>query len=156
MVWAVAQRKDAYELFLKGAKEGMELTIKIFPTLVGIFLLVGIIRSSGIIDFASNIISPITKIVNIPTEIIPLVLIKPISGSAAIGVATDIMNNYGVDSYIGRLASIIMGSTETTIYVIALYTNSLKIKKGREVLVIALIADLIGVLSAIFICGILK
>ena len=139
-------------MFLKGAKEGLEVTLKIFPTLIGIFFAIGLLRSSGFLDFCSILIGPITGMLKIPSEIIPLALVRPISGSASIGVATDIMKKCGVDSYIGSVASVIMGSTETTLYTIAVYTSCVKIKKNRGVLIASLTADFIGILSSIIIC----
>ena len=109
-------------------------------------------RSSGIIDLIVNFLTPFFNIVNFPTEILPLALIRPISGSSSIAVATDIMKNFGVDSRIGLMASTIMGSTETTVYTIAVYTSSVGIKKTRFVLCAALIADFVGIVTSIIVC----
>lgn len=97
-------------------------------------------------------IQPILSIFKIPSEVMPLALLRPISGSASMGVATDIMKNYGVDSNIGKIASTIMGSTETTLYTIAIYTSCVKIKKIRFVLVASLIADIVGMIASVIIC----
>lgn len=156
IIWGIIEKKPIFDLFLDGAKEGLEMTIKIFPTLIGIFFAIGLLRSSGIIDFCTKLISPITSILNIPSEIMPLALIKPISGSASIGVGTDIMSKFGVDSYLGKLASVIMGSTETTLYIIAVYTSCIRIKKNRGILAAALTADAIGILASVIICRILS
>ena len=155
VIWGIIEKKPVFDLFLEGAKEGLGVTLKIFPTLIGIFFAIGLLRSSGVIDFCTNLIMPITSIIKIPSEIMPLALIRPISGSASIGVATDIMKKFGVDSYIGNVASVIMGSTETTLYTIAVYTSCVKIKKHRGVLAASLTADLIGILSAVIICRIM-
>ncbi len=156
VIWGIIEKKPIFDLFLNGAKEGLEVTLKIFPTLIGIFFAIGLLRSSGVIDFCTNLIMPITTIFKIPPEIMPLALIRPISGSASIGVATDIMRKFGVDNYIGRVASVIMGSTETTLYTIAVYTSCVRIKKNRGVLAASLTADVIGILSAVIICRILS
>lgn len=156
LIWGIVEKKPIFDLFLDGAKEGLEVTLKIFPTLIGIFFAIGMLRSSGVIDFCTNLIMPITTIFKIPSEIMPLALIRPISGSASIGVATDIMRKFGVDTYIGHVASVIMGSTETTLYTIAVYTSCVRIKKNRGVLAAALTADVIGILSAVIICRILS
>lgn len=156
VVWGIIEKKPIFDLFLQGAKEGLEVTLKIFPTLIGIFFAIGLLRSSGVIDLCTKVIMPITTIFKIPSEIMPLAIIRPISGSASIGVATDIMKNFGVDSYIGHVASVIMGSTETTLYTIAVYTSCVKIKKNRGILAASLTADLIGILSAVIICRILS
>ena len=134
---------------MEGAKDGIEIVISIFPTLIGLFVAIGALRSSGILDFIISIVSPILNKINFPTEIMPLALIRPISGSSAIAVATDIMKNYGVDSSIGLIASTIMGSTETTLYTIAVYSSSVRIKKTRFVLAAALIADFVGMIVSV-------
>ena len=135
------------------ANSNREIVLKIFPTLIGLFVAVGALRSSGILDFIVDFISPLTNVFKIPSEIIPLALLRPISGSSSIAVATDIMKNYGVDSKIGLIASTIMGSTETTLYTIAIYTGVVGIKKTRFVLIAALIGDLIGMLTSVIICN---
>ena len=156
ILYGILEKKKVYDIFLDGVKDGIKIVYKIFPTLIGVFLAVGAIRSSGIIDLIANFISPITNIIKCPSEILPLMFIRPISGSASIAVATDIMTMYGVDSKIGLIASTIMGSTETTLYTIAIYTSCVGIKKIRFVLVSALIADIVGMLISVVICGFLS
>ena len=156
VAWGMFEKKPVFDLFLDGAKEGLEVTIKIFPTLIGIFFAIALLRSSGIVNLCTSLVAPVTNILRIPSEIIPLAILRPISGSAAIGVATDIMKQYGVDSFIGNVTSVIMGSTETTFYTIAVYTSYVKIRKNRGVLVAALTADIVGVLSAVTFCKILS
>ena len=146
---------NIYESFLEGAKEGLEIVLSIFPTLVGLFVAIGALRASGIIDMIINIITPFLNIIQFPSEIMPLAMLRPISGSSSIAVATDIMKNYGVDSTLGMMASVIMGSTETTLYTIAVYTACVKIKKTRFVLAAALIADVVGILVSVIVCQIL-
>ena len=143
IIYGLLEKNKVYDTFLEGAKEGMEIVVKLFPTLIGIFIAVGALRSSGILDFLIEFISPITNTFHIPSEIMPLALIRPISGSASTAVATDIMTKFGVDSNIGLIASTIMGSTETTFYTIAIYTSCVGIKKIRFVLAAALIGDLV-------------
>ena len=144
------------DIFLDGAKEGVSIVFNIFPTLIGLFFAIGALRSCGIIDAIIHLLTPIFNFVKFPTEILPLAFIRPISGSASIAVATDIMKNFGVDSNIGIIASVIMGSTETTVYTIAIYTSSIGVKKTRFVLWAALIADLVGITTSIIICHILS
>lgn len=151
ILFGVVEKKKVYDLFIEGAKEGIEIVFKIFPTLLGLFVAIGALRSSGILDLIINIIEPVTSFFKIPSEIMPLALLRPISGSASMAVATDIMTNYGVDSKIGLIAATIMGSTETTFYTIAVYTASVKIKKTRFVLFAALAADVIGMISSVII-----
>lgn len=156
VLYGVIERKKVFDIFLDGAKEGIGIVFNIFPTLVGLFVAIGALRSSGVIDLVVSFLTPVFDLFNFPTEILPLALIRPISGSASIAVATDIMNNFGIDTDIGFIASVIMGSTETTVYTIAVYTSSVGIKKTRFVLFAALIADLVGMLTSIVICRFLS
>ena len=149
------EKNKVYDIFIDGAKEGTKIVYNIFPTLIGLFVAVGALRNSGIIDLIINLISPIIEKINIPREIMPLAILRPISGSASMAIATDIMNNYGVDSTVGKIASVIMGSTETTLYTIAIYTSCIKIKNTRGILFAALAGDIIGILVSIGICSIL-
>lgn len=149
------ERISVFDIFLKGAKEGIEIILKIFPTLIGLFVAIGMLRSSGVIELIIRIILPVTDFFKIPKEILPLAMLRPISGSASMAMATDIIKTNGVDSFIGILASVIMGSTETTLYTIAVYTSSVKIKKTRYILVAALMADITGIMISIIICRLL-
>lgn len=153
---ALSEKKKAFDLFLKGAKEGIDITLKIFPTLVGLFFAIGLLKSSGTINIITNFLDPFLVKFNIPSEILPLAILRPISGSGSIAIATEIMKNYGTETLIGLIASVIMGATETTIYTIAVYTSSVKIKNTRFVLKAALIADIAGMLTAVAICRILS
>ncbi len=146
------ERISVFDVFLKGARDGIEITIKIFPTLVGLFVAIGLLRSSGILDFITKLISPILIMFQFPGEIVPLALLRPISGSASMAVATDIMAQNGVDSFVGVVASVIMGATETTLYTIAVYSSSVRIKNTRKILIASLMADLTGVIVSIVIC----
>ena len=150
--YSLIERKKAFDIFLDGAKDGLNIVLNIFQTLIGLFVAVGALRSSGILDLIINFITPILDILNFPSEIMPLAILRPISGSSSIAIATDIMKNFGVDSNIGIIAATIMGSTETTLYTIAVYTSSVKIKKTRFVLWAALTADIVGMLASVAIC----
>ncbi len=156
LIYGLIEKNKVFDTFLDGAKEGMEIVLKIFPTLIGLFVAIGALRSSGILDFIIKLIYPIIEFLNIPTEIIPLAILRPISGSASLAIGSDIMTQYGVDSKIGLIASTIMGSTETTLYTIAIYTSVVGVKKTRFVLVAALIGDLIGMLSSVIIWNIMS
>lgn len=153
--YALKEKVKIYDTFLEGAKEGMEMVFGLLPTLIGIFVAIGALRSSGILDVIVKGITPICQMFDIPSQIMPLALIRPISGSASMAVAVDIMSTWGVDSKIGMIASTIMGSTETTLYTIAVYTSCVKIKKIKFTLATALIADTVGILTSILICKIL-
>lgn len=152
---AIKERKNVFDIFLKGGVDGINITLKIFPTLIGLFMAIGMLRSSGIIDFITKIISPLLYFIQFPKEVVPLALLRPISGSASMAVATDIIKSNGADSFVGILASVIMGSTETTLYTIAVYTSSVKIKKTRGVLIAALAADLTGIIVSLLICKVI-
>lgn len=151
IVYGLIEKNKVFDTFLDGAKEGLEIVFSIFPTLIGLFVAIGALRSSGIIDEFVKILSPVLNLINFPSEVMPLALLRPISGSSSIAVATDIMKNYGVDSNIGFIASIIMGSTETTLYTIAVYTGAVGIKKTRFVLAAALIADVVGMVVSVIV-----
>ena len=154
--YGLKEKNKVFDTFLDGAKEGIEIVAKMFPTLIGIFLAVGALRSSGIIDLIVDCISPITNLLEIPSQIIPLAILRPISGSASMAVAVDIMQNYGVDTLVGIISSTIMGSTETTFYTIAIYTSCVGIKKTRGILFAALAADVAGMIVSTVICRILS
>ena len=156
VLYSLMERKKAFDIFLDGAKDGLNIVLNIFPTLIGLFVAIGALRSSGILDLIINFITPILDILNFPSEIMPLAILRPISGSSSIAIATDIMKNFGVDSNIGIIAATIMGSTETTLYTIAVYTSSVKIKKTRFVLWAALTADVVGMLVSVMICRIMS
>lgn len=156
IIYGIIEKNKVYDTFLEGAKEGVQVVVNIFPTLIGIFLAVGALRTSGILDLVVNLIKPVINILKIPAEIMPLAILRPISGSASMAVATDIMSKYGVDNLIGQIASTIMGSTETTFYTIALYTSAVGVKKIRYVLVAALVADIVGMLVSVAICRIMS
>lgn len=156
IIYGLIEKNKVYDSFLDGAKEGIEIVFKMFPTLIGIFVAVGALRSSGIIDLIIKMLEPILKIWKIPSEIMPLALLRPISGSASMAVAVDIMKTYGVDTFIGLVTSTIMGSTETTFYTIAIYTSCVGIKKTRFILVAALLADFAGMLTSVILWQILS
>lgn len=156
VLYGFKEKINVFDVFLEGAKEGLEITISIFPTLIGLFMAIGALRASGVLDIIAYILTPILNFINFPSEVMPLALIRPISGSSSIAVATDIMKNFGVDSILGTIASTIMGSTETTLYTIAIYTSCVKIKKTRGVLAASLIADVVGILASVMVCRILS
>ena len=156
IVYGLVEKNKVFDTFLEGAKEGIEIVLKIFPTLIGLFLAIGALRSSGILDLIISSMEPILKLLNIPSQIMLLALLRPISGSASVAVATDIMKQFGVDSNIGLIISTIMGSTETTLYTIAVYTSAVGIKKTRFVLYAALAADIAGMIASVVIWRILS
>lgn len=156
LLYGIFERKNVFDIFLKGAKDGMNMVIGIFPTLIGLFLAIKALSSSGILDFIIGILSPALNVLGIPTEIMPLAILRPISGSGSMAIATELMKQFGVDSKIGLITATIMGSTETTLYTIAVYTKSVEIKKTRFVLLAALCADITGMLASVVIWRILS
>lgn len=149
VTYGMLEKKNVFEIFMKGVVEGERLVISLFPTWLGLFVAVGMLKSSGIIDFLSEKFYIVLKNFFIYKEILPLIFLRPISGSTATAMGIEIMKNYGVDNNIGLLTSCIMGSTETTIYVVALYSSKLKNKNVKTVLVIGLMADFLCVFYSI-------
>ena len=155
VIYGAIEKNKVFDNFLEGAKEGLEIVINILPTLIGLFVAIGALRSSGILDIIIRFVTPLLNVIKFPSEIMPLAMLRPISGSGAMAVATDIMKTYGVDNTVGIMASTIMGSTETTLYTIAIYTSCVKIKKTRGILFAALTADVIGILVSVMVCRII-
>ena len=149
VVYGLVEKSTVFDSFVEGAKDGMKIIYSIFPTLLGLFLSINILRESGVIDAVTHFLWLLLNVLQFPSEVLPLALLRPISGSASMAVATDIMKTYGVDSWIGLVAATIMGSTETTLYTIALYTSTIGVKKTRFVLVAALLADVVGIIASV-------
>lgn len=145
---ALRKRENAYDLMLTGAAEGLKLLASLVPALIFLLTAVTMLRQSGAIEIISSFFAPVFSFFGIPPETAMLVLIRPISGSAALAVGTEIMANYGVDSQIGRTAAIMLGSTETTFYTVSIYFGAAGVKKTRYTIPAALIADLTGFFMA--------
>lgn len=146
--FALRKKENAYDLMLHGAADGLKLLLSLIPALVLLLTAVTTLRSSGALELLGNLLSPVFRFFGIPPETALLVLVRPISGSAALAVGADIMTSYGVDSYIGRTAAIMLGSTETTFYTISVYFGATGIHKTRYTIPAALIADLTGFFMA--------
>lgn len=145
---ALGKKENAYDHLLAGGREGLEILISIVPTLVLLLTAVTMLRSSGAMDLLCAALAPVMSFFGIPPETAPLVLIRPISGSAALAVGTELMATYGVDSEIGRTAAVMLGSTETTFYTISVYFGAAGIKKTRYTIPAALFADFVGFFMA--------
>ncbi len=141
---------DVFDTFCEGAKEGLSIVYRITPPLIGILVGIAMITTSGALDVLLSLFSPITNLLRIPSEVTPLLFLRPISGSGSLAIVSNIFKTYGVDSFIGKCASVMMGSTETTFYTIALYFGSIAIKKGRHTIGASLIADLCSFLASLF------
>jgi spore maturation protein B len=147
------RKVKVYEVFVEGAKEGFNVGIRIIPYLVAILAVIGAFRASGALDILSSILSPVLGLVGYPPEALPMALIRPLSGSGALGVMSELIETHGAGSYIGRLASVMMGSTETTFYVLAVYLGSIGVRRARHTLVACLIADAAGLTAAFVVCS---
>lgn len=145
-VYALSKKQDVYSALLQGGRDGLKLIFTIAPALVVLLTAVHMLRASGALEMLCQWLRPFAASVGIPAEILPLLLLRPFSGSAALAVGADIMSVYGVESLIGRTAAIVLGSTETTFYTISVYFGAVNIKKTRYAIPAALIADLTGFL----------
>ena len=144
-----------YEAFTEGAKDGFTTAIKVIPFLTGMLVAIGIFRASGAMDYLSLILSPITGLLGMPSEVLPMALMRPLSGGGANGIMNSLFNKYGPDSLIGTMASVMSGSTDTTFYILAVYFGSINIKKTRHALPVGLTADVAGILAATIITNII-
>ena len=142
--FGLGRRVDIYGALTHGAEEGLTVLLRIVPALVGLLTAVSMFRASGAMEWLSGLLAPVLGWLGIPSETAPLLLIRPISGSGALAVATDLMRTHGPDSYIGRVAAVMLGSTETTFYTIAVYFGSAGIHRTRHAVPAALAADLTG------------
>ena len=140
-----------YEEFVEGAKEGFEMAVKIIPYLVGMLVAIGVFRASGAMYLLEQILSWPAKILQVPVEVLPMMLMRPLSGSGSIGIMTELMKTFGPDSMIGNMVSTMMGSTETTFYVLAVYFGSVGIKKPGISVAAGIAADITGLLVAVYI-----
>ena len=145
---ALGKKENSYDLMLTGAGEGLKLLITLVPTLILLLTAVTMLRASGAVELISGFLSPVFRFVGIPPETAVLVLIRPISGSAALAVGAELMAQYGVDSQIGRTVAVMLGSTETTFYTVSVYFGAAGIQKTRYAIPAALIADLTGFVMA--------
>ncbi len=149
--YGVKKKINIYDVFLEGAKEGLIMVFHITPTILAMVFAVNLFLDSNFLEGILNFISPILDILNIPLNIIPMALLRPISGTASMAIMNDIFIKFGPDSFIGRLASTLQGCTDTTIYVLALYFGSIKVTKTRYALPVGLFADLMGIIAAFII-----
>ncbi len=146
--WAMAGKRDVYTLLVTGAAEGLDTAVRILPALVVLLTAVGMLRASGAMDLLTRLMTPLCRVLGIPPETAPLVVIRPISGSAALAVGSELMAAYGPDSLIGRTAAVMLGSTETTFYTISVYFGAAGIRRTRYAIPAALAADLTGFMAA--------
>ncbi len=146
---AAARRVDAFAAFLDGAENGLRLTVTLAPYLVGIFVAVGVLGASGVLDALAGLLAPLLARTGVPTEVLPLVLLRPFSGSASFAYMTEVVERSGPDSPAGLLAALIQGGTETTVYVLALYFGSVGVTRTRHALAAGLLADMASFAGAV-------
>ena len=150
IIFALSRKRTVYNDFLSGAADGMKIIVDIFPPLLAMLTASAMLKASGALDIAVNFLSPITEKFGIPGDVMPLIMIRPVSGSGSIGLLTGILNDCGADSYVGRLASVICGSTETTFYCLAIYFAKTRVKSIKRAVPCAILGDIAGIAAALF------
>ena len=151
LIYAISKKIDIFDSFLHGVKEGIKTSINLFPTIFAMILAITLLTQSNIINELSSYLKPIFDKLNFPIETLPLAILRPISGSSSLAILNDISGKYGPDSLIGRIASVMQGSTDTTLYIIGLYFSSIGIKRIRYSLLVGLLADLISIILSVLI-----
>lgn len=152
-LWGAIRKVKVYDTFIEGADEGLQVAVRIIPFLVGMMVALSVFRASGAMDLVASLISPLTSRLGFPTEILPLMIVRPLSGAGALGVTADLLKTHHPDSFVGRLASIVQGSTDTTFYVLTVYFGSVGIRKARYAAGVGLLADAAGFLAALYACN---
>ena len=155
LTFGILKKVPLYEEFTEGAKDGFKVSIKIIPYLVAIIVGISMLRASGAIEMLASLLAPILTKFNIPADTLPLMIVRSLSGSGALGIFSDIANHLGPDSYATKLSAVMLGSSETTFYVLAVYFGAVGISKIRYALVIGLLADLVGIIAAISVCNLM-
>ncbi len=150
---ALARRVNVYEMFVQGAQEGFATAVKTIPFLVAMFVAISVFRASGAMELFAGLVSPVTDFFSIPAEVLPLGIMRPLSGGGALGITAELIKTYGPDSFIGRLASTLQGSTDTTFFVLTLYFGSVGITRYRYAVISGLSADITGFIASVFICN---
>ncbi len=148
--YGLLQKKNVYDEFIKGAEDGFQVVKGIMPTLIGLMVAIGVLRASGTLDLLSNMLKPLVEQLHFPSELVPLVVVKMFSSSAATSLLLDIYKSFGPDSYLGRLSSILMSCSETIFYTLSVYFMTAKVKKTRYTLAGALVATLSGVIASVW------
>ena len=155
IIYGLYKKVNIYDSFINGVSEGLKMSLEIFPTIMAMVIAINIITSSGIINYLTEILSYPLSLIKFPSEILPIALLRPISSSASLIVMNDILKIYGPDSFLGMLASIIQGSTDTTIYILGMYFSSVGIKKIKYSLIVGLLADLSCIIIALIVLNII-
>ena len=153
LIYGFSKRINVYSAFTNGVTDGAKSVIGIFPSIFALFIAVSVFRASGLVDFISKLLYPLCKLVKFPAELLPFALLRPVSGSGSLAMASDIFSSYGPDSFIGRVASVMMGSTETTFYTVAVYFGASGTKNIRYSLKCALMADIFSMIMSVLVCS---
>lgn len=153
--YGIYKQVAVFDVFLDGVKEGLTMTIQIFPTIIAMIISVNIFLKSNILELVINFLNPLFNFLKFPKEILPLAVLRPISGSSSLIILDNILKNYGADSFIGRVASVIQGSTDTTIYILGLYYGSIGVKKIKYSLLVGLMVDISCIIIALIVVNIL-
>jgi spore maturation protein B len=148
-LYALTRKVNVYAAFLEGARDGFATAVRIIPALVAVVVALGMLDASGALELAARGLAPLWSRLSLPPSVVPLILVRPLSGSAALGVLAEVLHRQGPDSYDGRLASVMAGSTETTFYVLAVYMGAVGVKRYRQALPAGLLADLIGFVASV-------
>lgn len=151
LVLAIWNRVPVYETFVEGAKDGFQTAIQLIPHLVGMMVAITIFRESGALQILTQWLEPLFRFLHFPSEVFPLAIMRPISGTGALAMMTDLIAEYGPDSFIGRLASTMQGSTDTTLYIVTVYFGAVGIKNAGYAIKVGLFADLVGVIASVLI-----
>ncbi len=151
-LYGAIKRVKVYESFVQGAKEGFQVGVRIIPYLVAILVAVGMLRAAGAIDSLAALLDPVLRKVGMPAELLPLAIMRPLSGSGSLGIVTELVKAHGPDSFLARLAASAYGSTETTFYVLAVYFGAVGIKKARHAVISGLVADIVSLIAAVIVC----
>jgi spore maturation protein B len=149
------RKVPVYEAFVEGAEDGFTTAIKIIPFLVGMMVAISVFRASGAMEVLSQILQPLTSRAGVPSEVLPLAVMRPLSGSGVLGMATELMKTHGPDSLIGRIASVMQGTTDTTFFVLTVYFGSIGVKKYRYSIITGLTADITGFIASVYICNLI-
>lgn len=154
-LYAFFKGVSVYDTFVEGAVDGFHTVVKIIPYLVAMMVAINILRASGALELLTHMATPLLKVLHVPEEVFPLVLLRPLSGSGSMAYVNHIFINHGPDSLLGKMASTIVGSSETTFYVVAVYFGAVGIQNSRYAIPLGLLADVVGFLAAVFICNLL-
>lgn len=151
-LYAAIKKVNVFDAFIIGAKQGFDTSISIIPFLIAMMVAIGMLRASGFFSLMDQLLAPVMAFIGMPPEVLPLALIRPFSGSASTGVMAELIHQYGGDSLIAKTAATMMGSTETTFYVIAVYFGAVGIRKTRHAIPAGLLADLAGIIASVLVC----